>query len=210
MVGTAHAAGAGGDIDQQAVRHGPALRQQLGSRKVDTETCTASAAFGAGVGGLGRDGIRTRRVTRGRDTLATVHRMPEAGYSGTRLPKKLGIAAGLRVVALNAPGDYRELLSPWPEGASLAARADAKTDLVHLFVTERAALVNESKRLRELLKSDAVLWVSWPKKSSKVATDITEDVIREVVLPLGWVDVKVCAVDATWSGLKLMVRKALR
>ncbi len=77
-------------------------------------------------------------------------------------------------------------------------------------MTERAALSKESKRLRELLQPDAVLWVSWPKKASKVATDITEDVIREVVLPLGWVDVKVCAVDATWSGLKLVVRKALR
>ena len=148
--------------------------------------------------------------TRGHDTLATVHRMPEAGYSGTPLAKKLGIAAGLRVVALNAPSDYRELASPWPDGATLAPRADAKTDLVHLFVTERAVLAKESKRLRELLEPDAVLWVSWPKKASKVATDITEDVIREVVLPLGWVDVKVCAVDATWSGLKLVVRKALR
>jgi hypothetical protein len=136
--------------------------------------------------------------------------MPEAGYSGTPLPKKLGIAAGARVVALNAPSDCRELVSPWPEGATLDARAGAKTDLVHLFVTERAALLKESKRLRELLKPDVVLWVSWPKKASKVATDITEDVIREVVLPLGWVDVNVCAVDATWSGLKLVVRKALR
>ena len=136
--------------------------------------------------------------------------MAEAGYSGTPLPKKLGIAARLRVVALNAPRDYRDIVSPWPDGVTLAARADAKTDLVHFFVTERAALAKESKRLRELLKSDAVLWVSWPKKASKVATNITEDVIREVVLPLGWVDVKVCAVDATWSGLKLVVRKALR
>ena len=136
--------------------------------------------------------------------------MPEAGYSGTPLPKKLGIAAGLRVAALNPPSDYRDLVSPWPKGATLAARADAKTDLVHLFVAERAVLAKESKRLREVLKSDAVLWVSWPKKAARVATDITEDVIREVVLPLGWVDVKVCAVDATWSGLKLVVRKALR
>lgn len=136
--------------------------------------------------------------------------MPDAGYSGTPLPKKLGIAAGLRVVALNAPRDYRDLVAPWPEQASLAARADAKTDLVHLFVSERAVLANESRRLRKLLKPDAVLWVSWPKKAAKLPTDITEDVIREVVLPMGWVDVKVCAVDATWSGLKLVVRKALR
>lgn len=136
--------------------------------------------------------------------------MPVAGYSGTPLPKKLGIAPGMRVVALNAPGDYRNLVAPWPERASLGERADALTDLVHLFVVERAVLVEVSQRLRELLRPDAVLWVSWPKKAAKVATDITEDVIREVVLPMGWVDVKVCAVDATWSGLKLVVRKALR
>ena len=210
VVGAAHAAGAGGDIDRQAVRHGPAQRQQLGTREVDTEGRAASAAFGAGVGGVGHGGDRTRRVTRRRRPLATVRRMPEAGYSGTPLPKKLGIAAGLRVVALNPPRDYRNLVSPWPEGATLATRADAKTDLVHLFVAERAVLGKESKRLRALLQPNAVLWVSWPKKASKVATDVTEDVIREVVLPLGWVDVKVCAVDATWSGLKLVVRKALR
>ncbi len=185
-------------------------RQCPWSREFGTEIRAASAAFGAGVGGLAHGGKRTRRVTRSRGPLATVQRMPEAGYSGTPLPKKLGIAAGLRVVALNAPSDYRELVSPWPDGAALAARANKKTDLVHLFVTERAALAKESKRLRELLKPDAILWVSWPKKFSKVATDITEDVIREVVLPLGWVDVKVCAVDARWSGLKLVVRKALR
>ena len=79
-----------------------------------------------------------------------------------------------------------------------------------LFELRRTVLAKESRRLRELLQPEAVLWVSWPKKASKVATDITEDVIREAVLPLGWVDVKVCAMDATWSGLKLVVRKALR
>jgi hypothetical protein len=136
--------------------------------------------------------------------------MPDVGYSATPLPKKLGIAAGMRIVALNAPGDYRNLVAPWPEQAHLGARADARTDLVHLFVVERAVLAKVSQSLRKLLKPDAVLWVSWPKKAAKMATDITEDVIREVVLPMGWVDVKVCAVDATWSGLKLVVRKALR
>lgn len=133
-----------------------------------------------------------------------------AGYSGTPLPKKLGIAPGLRVVALNPPGDYRDLVAPWPDTAQLQARADAQTDLVHLFVVERAVLAKEAQRLRKMLKPDAVLWISWPKKAAKVPTDITEDVIREVVLPLGWVDVKVCAVDAVWSGLKLVVRKELR
>ena len=136
--------------------------------------------------------------------------MPDVGYSGTPLPKKLGLAPGMRVVALNAPSDYRALAAPWPVQASLAARADANTDLVHLFVVERALLATESQRLRRLLRPDAVLWISWPKKAAKVATDITEDVIREVVLPMGWVDVKVCAVNATWSGLKLVVRRELR
>lgn len=136
--------------------------------------------------------------------------MAESGYSGTPLSKKLGITASLRVAALHAPFDYRAVVSPWPEGAALATQAGADTDLVHLFVTERAVLAEQAQRLRSLLRPDAVLWVSWPKKAAKVATDISEDVIREVVLPLGWVDVKVCAVDATWSGLKLVVRKALR
>ncbi|MEQ1806762.1 MAG: DUF3052 domain-containing protein [Burkholderiaceae bacterium] len=133
-----------------------------------------------------------------------------AGYSGTPLPKKLGIKPCLRVVALNAPGDYRQLVAPWPEPAPLLAHADAQTDLVHLFVVERAVLAKEAQRLRKVLKPDAVLWISWPKKAAKVPTDITEDVIREVVLTMGWVDVKVCAVDAVWSGLKLVVRKELR
>ena len=133
-----------------------------------------------------------------------------AGYSGTPLAKKLGITAGSRVCPLFAPDDYRELVSPWPEGASVVARADTGADIAHLFVRERAVLAREAARLRKSLRDDAVLWVSWPKKAAKVATDITEDGIRELVLPLGWVDVKVCAVDAIWSGLKLVVRKELR
>jgi hypothetical protein len=136
--------------------------------------------------------------------------MVNAGYSGTPLANKLGIAPGLRVAAIDPPGDYRALVAPWPEGAKLAERADATTDLVHLFVRERAVLAREAARLRKLLGDEAVLWISWPKKAAKVATDITEDGIRELVLPLGWVDVKVCAVDAVWSGLKLMVRRELR
>ena len=133
-----------------------------------------------------------------------------AGYSGTPLAKKLGITAGSRVCSLFAPSDYRELVAPWPEGATLVERADAKADLVHLFVRERAALAREAARLRKGLRDDAVLWISWPKKAAKVATDITEDGIRELVLPLGWVDIKVCAVDVVWSGLKLVVRRELR
>lgn len=135
---------------------------------------------------------------------------PAAGYSGTPLPAKLGIQAGMRVAVLHAPGDYRTIVAPWPDGAALVAKADAKTAIVHVFAAERAVLARELAALRERLAPDAAVWVSWPKKAAKVATDITEDVIREIALPMGWVDVKVCAVDATWSGLKLVVRKALR
>lgn len=157
---------------------------------------------------LNHRSIRTRG-----DARATVARMAiaaVAGYSGTPLPKKLGIAPGMRVAALNPPGDYRELVAPWPAGATVVARADTKCGLVHLFAVERAVLAKEAQRLRRLLMPDAALWISWPKKAARVPTDITEDVIREVVLPMGWVDVKVCAVDATWSGLKLVVRRELR
>ena len=133
-----------------------------------------------------------------------------AGYSGTPLAKKLGIATGSRVCPLFSPSNYRELVAPWPDGATLVGHADARSDLVHLFVRERVVLASEAARLRKVLRDDAVLWISWPKKAAKVATDITEDGIRELVLPLGWVDIKVCAVDAVWSGLKLVVRRELR
>ena len=135
---------------------------------------------------------------------------PSAGYSGTPLAKKLGIKAGQRVLLVNAPPDYTRLLQPLPEPVLWARRAAADVNLVQLFTTQRSEMARLLARWREVLASDAVVWLSWPKKASKVATDITEDVIREVALPLGWVDIKVCAVDATWSGLKLVVRKSLR
>jgi len=134
----------------------------------------------------------------------------QAGYSGTPLAKKLGLKPGLRVCALGAPKAYREIVTPWPDGIELRATASATTDLVHLFVDARSRLAAEAKRLRALLGPNATLWVSWPRKASKLPTDITEDIIREIALPLGWVDVKVCAVDEVWSGLKLVVRKELR
>ena len=137
-------------------------------------------------------------------------RSGQAGYSGTPLAKKLGLKSGLRVCPLGAPRAYVQIVVPWPDGIELQAKADATTDLVHLFVDSRSRLAAEAKRLRALLGPNATLWVSWPKKASKRPTDITEDGIREIVLPLGWVDVKVCAVDEVWSGLKLVVRKALR
>ena len=133
-----------------------------------------------------------------------------AGYSKTPLAQKLGIKAGTKVVALDAPGGYRKWLAPLPEAVSFRDQAIAGSDFVHFFVSERRILKKELKRLRRLLADAGVLWVSWPKKSSGVATDITEDVIRDVCLPLGLVDVKVCAVDEIWSGLKLMIRRENR
>jgi hypothetical protein len=133
-----------------------------------------------------------------------------AGYSGTPLAKKLGIAEGARVVIVAAPAGYRVLLEPLPANVIFVDTIDDRCDLVHLFTTERATLAAALKDYRKRLKPDAVVWASWPKKASKMATDITEDVIRAVALPLGFVDVKVCAVDGTWSGLKLVVRKTLR
>jgi hypothetical protein len=133
-----------------------------------------------------------------------------AGYSGTPLARKLGIQEGCRLALLGAPEPFAELLAPLPEGVKISRKAAAASDLVHLFVTRREELEEELIRLRALLRPDAVLWISWPKKAAKVPTTVTEETIRELGLPLGWVDVKVCAVDEVWSGLKLVVRKALR
>ena len=133
-----------------------------------------------------------------------------AGYSGKPLAAKLGIAEGTTVLAINAPTEYAAWLAPLPHGAHIVTRAVEDPSFVHLFATERAALARALLAQRARLPGDAVLWVSWPKKSSKQPTDITEDTIRELALPLGWVDVKVCAVSEVWSGLKLVVRKALR
>lgn len=132
------------------------------------------------------------------------------GYSKTPLAQKLGITAGTKVAALNPPRDYRELLAPLPADVSFTNKPSGGSKFVHLFVIERRILEKELKRLRKTLFDAGVLWISWPKKASGVTTDITEDVIREVCLPLGFVDVKVCAVDETWSGLKLMIRRENR
>ena len=132
------------------------------------------------------------------------------GYSGTPLPAKLGLKAGMTVLLVGAPPGYDETLQPWPDGLRFVASASAAVGLVQAFHTRRTELAADLRRFRQVLAPDAVLWVSWPKKASKVPTDITEDVIRELALPLDWVDVKVCAVDAVWSGLKLVVRKERR
>lgn len=135
---------------------------------------------------------------------------PPAGYSGTPLAAKLGIRPGSVVHTVAAPEGLPGWLAPLPEGVRFAARADGTTDIVHLFATDAAVLACELSGMRQVLRADAVLWVSWPKKAARVATDVTEDTIRAIALPLGFVDVKVCAVSDVWSGLKLVVRKALR
>jgi hypothetical protein len=135
---------------------------------------------------------------------------PAAGYSGTPLAKKLGISAGDRVLVIGAPGNYRALFDALPERVSFVRSATAAVNLAHLFVTRRDDLAAQLKALRLALSPHAVLWASWPKKSAGVPTTVTEDVVRDEALLLGFVDVKVCAVNDVWSGLKLVVRKELR
>ena len=133
-----------------------------------------------------------------------------AGYSGTPLSKKLGIKSGGNLVAWDAPRNYLKLLAPLPKEVTLAARLGRGTDILHVFCTKRTTLDAALSRALAKLRDDASIWVSWPKKASRVPTDITEDTIREIALPMGLVDVKVCAVDETWSGLKLVIRRENR
>jgi hypothetical protein len=133
-----------------------------------------------------------------------------AGYSGTPLATKLGIKPGFTVLAVGAPANYVSLLDPLPGDVTFVKKLTKSVDLIHLFTKAAAELEAKLRSWRHAMKSDGTIWVSWPKKASKVPTDITEDGIREVALPMGLVDVKVCAVDETWSGLKLVVRKELR
>jgi len=133
-----------------------------------------------------------------------------AGYSGTPLAKKLGIKAGYKLYPVNSPADYLQLLDPLPENVLLLDSAEADVDLAHLFTNSRDELFGQLAKLRHVIKQDGTIWVSWYKKAAKLPTEITEDTIREAAFPLGLVDVKVCAVDDKWSGLKLVVRKEHR
>ena len=133
-----------------------------------------------------------------------------AGYSGTPLPQKLGIKPGLMVVTINAPANYRRLLGQIPDSVTFSNRVTANSMFVHLFTTKRSELERRLSILRDKISDNGAIWVSWPKESSGISTDVTEDVIREIALPLGFVDIKVCAVDDIWSGLKLMIRRENR
>ncbi|MFC4820849.1 DUF3052 domain-containing protein [Dokdonella ginsengisoli] len=132
-----------------------------------------------------------------------------AGYSGKPAWCKLGLTPNARVRVLDAPGDYATLVGAEP-GSIAPVGARAGYDLAHVFAVSAAKLAAEVLALSKTLPADGVIWVSWPKKASKVATDVTEDTVRAVALPLGLVDVKVCAIDAVWSGLKLVWRRTER
>ena len=129
-----------------------------------------------------------------------------AGYSGTPLPKKLGIKEGHDVAFVAAPSDFREALGELPGGVRVKSRATGPLDVIVLFVTRRAELEKRFDRLRAAMDPAAGFWVAWPKRASGVDTDMTEDVAREVGLAKGLVDNKVCAIDETWSGLRLVIR----
>lgn len=132
------------------------------------------------------------------------------GYSGKPLAQKLGVGPGCRLFLHDGPQNYAALLAPLPAGAQVGSRLDTHTDLVHLFATRRAALRRALPSILKEVRPETPIWVSWPKKSSGVTSDITENVIRETALPLRLVDIKVCAIDQTWSGLKLVIRRSAR
>ncbi|MGE4071883.1 MAG: DUF3052 domain-containing protein [Lysobacterales bacterium] len=134
----------------------------------------------------------------------------QAGYSNTPLARKLGIGSACKLLLIDPPEGYLAYLGPLPEAVELRDGADAEVDLVQIFVSDQDLLIRQLSELRARLGPEAVIWVSWPKKASKLPSTVSEDSIRAAALPLGYLDVKVCAVDAVWSGLKLVVRKALR
>jgi hypothetical protein len=133
-----------------------------------------------------------------------------AGYSGTPLARKLGIKPGSTMMVVSGPANYRKLLAPLPAGVTFVTVLSARVDLVHVFSTSKTRLATALTKTLVRLRPDSAIWVSWPKKASKVPTDITEDTVRELALPMGLVDIKVCAVDEVWSGLKLVLRREHR
>jgi hypothetical protein len=133
-----------------------------------------------------------------------------AGYSGRSVVQKLGIKPGFRIFVDGAPASYDEIVGELPADATIASRLKASLDMVHLFAMQAAALRKKLPACREAIAPDGMVWVSWPKKSSGVVTDVTENVVRDTALSLGLVDIKVCAIDDTWSGLKLVIPRDQR
>jgi hypothetical protein len=129
-----------------------------------------------------------------------------AGYSGTPLVKKLGVKPESTLFLLNAPDEYFDWVSPLPQGVTVKSKLSGKVDFIHLFVTDFKIFKQAFVKSQKFLKDDGMMWISWPKKSSKIQTDMDENIIRDFGLEKGLVDVKVCAVDETWSGLKFVVR----
>jgi len=131
--------------------------------------------------------------------------MSTAGYSGTPLAKKLGIKEGFIIRLVNQPAYYFDLFTDLPKQVTIVTDRKTKKNCIHYFATEAKALQADIVSLREEIVADGMVWVSWPKKASKVVTDVTEQFVRELALANGLVDIKVCAVDDTWSGLKLVI-----
>ena len=131
--------------------------------------------------------------------------MTTAGYSGTPLAKKLGIKDGFHVNLINAPEYYLSLFIDLPPNLLFGDQGDTKIDFIHFFTKSKAEYIELLPLLKNQIKPSGIIWVSWPKKASKVPTDITEDTIRNYAIKIGLVDIKVCAVDEIWSGLKLVI-----
>ena len=129
-----------------------------------------------------------------------------AGYSGTPLPKKLGIKEGSRIALVNAPKDFQSELGELPDNVQFINRPTKSLDIILLFVLNERALMRDFAKLAATLVSNGMIWIAWPKKSSGVATDLSEQRVREIGLNAGLVDVKICAIDDTWSGLKFVYR----
>jgi hypothetical protein len=131
--------------------------------------------------------------------------MQTSGYSGTPLAKKLGIKDGFRIQLINAPEYYLNLFTDLPPKLYFEDNATEKIDFIHFFTRSKTEYIQLLPSLKQQIKSNGIIWVSWPKKASKVPTDITEDIIRNYAIEIGLVDIKVCAVDEIWSGLKLVI-----
>lgn len=133
-----------------------------------------------------------------------------AGYSGKSVVQKLGIKPSFRIFVDSAPSPYGEIVGELPAGAVLVPRLKAPLDLVHLFATDARGLAAVLRSGRRAIEPDGMIWVSWPKKASGVVSNLTDTVVRDTALRLGLVDIKVCAIDETWSGLKFVIPKELR
>jgi hypothetical protein len=136
--------------------------------------------------------------------------MSAACYSGTPLARKLGFRKGDRVALVAAPAGFEALLAPLPAGVTVSRRVGSSLDAIVFFATRRAEIERRHRALAARLTPEGMLWLAWPKRASGVQTDVVEDVLREVILPSGMVDTKVCAIDETWSGLRFVRRRELR